>query len=133
MKAARTKIAEQAKQRDCTQRMETQWINVNCETMELILRLYQLQTNTARKPLAKTHSVLISDGTKLFDMYFELHKVVFEDGKYTITGNDNLSSHKDTVKFDCLLASAEDELSDREKVTSQSCEDEEKEVTSDDN
>lgn len=131
MKAARMKIAEQAKQRDCTQRMETQWISVNSDVMNLIVELYALQTNTARKPLAKTHSVLLSDGTRLFDLYFELHKVVFNEGQYhAMSGDDDFSSHKNAVKFNCLLS--EDEVSDQERVTSQS-EDEKKEVESDDN
>lgn len=90
MKAARNKIAEQAKQRDCTQRMETQLFNVSHNVETFINTLYILQTETARKPLSKTHSVLVQGERNLYELNFELHKVVTSIDFTAISGDDDL-------------------------------------------
>lgn len=90
MKAARNKIAEQAKQRDCTQRMETQLISVSHNVETFVNMLYVVQTETARKPLSKTHSVIIQGENNLYELFFELHKVTTSLNFTAISGDDDL-------------------------------------------
>lgn len=91
MKAARMKIAEEAKQRDCTQRMETQLMSVNHSVLQFINTLYDIQTHTARKPLSKVHSIIVEGEKKMYVLNFELHKVITRPLNVSMTGDDDLN------------------------------------------
>lgn len=114
MKAARNKIAEEAKQRDCTQRMETQLMSVNDSVLDFINTLYDIQTHTARKPLSKVHSIIVEGQKKMFVLNFELHKVIMRPLNVSMAGDDDLN-HLPKALYETL--GNLEEIQDSEKLS----------------